>query len=194
MKKVFSFLQPFVITLIIIVLLQVTGQWSNVSSATQKIALKTGALNADADFKKPSGEFDYQFNLIDLDGNAKSGADLKGKVVFLNLWATWCGPCKAEMPGIHSLYQKMKDQPIEFVMLSVDRPSTQNKVVSYLKNNEYTFPVYMLSGQVPEILQVPSIPTTYIIDKNGKIVSTEVGAKNYDTNKMVKALTELASK
>jgi hypothetical protein len=52
----------------------------------------------------------------------------------------------------------------------------------------------MLSGQVPEILQVPSIPTTYIIDKNGKIVSREVGAKNYDTNKMLKALTELALK
>ena len=192
MKEIFSYLKPVIITLIIIGLLQVTGLWSGVSATAQMVVLKTGLLNADAELKKPIADFDYQFTLVDLKGNKKSAEDLKGKVVFLNLWATWCGPCKAEMPGIQNLYLKMKDQPIEFVMLSVDKAPAQNKVNSYITNKSYSFPVYLLNGAVPELLQVPSIPTTFIINKEGKVVLKEVGTRNYDTQKMVKTLSELA--
>lgn len=193
MKEVYSYIKPILITLIIVAVLQVTGLWSHVSSATQTMVLKTGALNADSEFKKPIGLFDYQFSMVDLNGNVKSAHELKGKVVFINVWATWCGPCKAEMPGIHELYKKLNNQPIEFVLLSVDKPNTKQKVSSYLNNNNFTFPVYMLNGPVPELLQVSSIPTTFIIDKHGNVVARETGARNYNTNKFLKSLTGLVS-
>ncbi|MCU0369149.1 MAG: TlpA family protein disulfide reductase [Cyclobacteriaceae bacterium] len=193
MKEVFSFLKPIVSTLIIIGLLQVTGLWSSASSLAQSLVLKTGALNADSDFKKPIGAFDYQFDMLDMHGNPISAEKLKGKVVFLNLWATWCGPCKAEMPGIDNLYQKLKEYPIEFVILSVDKANAQSKIETYLSKNNYSFPVYMLQGVAPELLQVPSIPTTYVINKEGKVVLKEIGARNYDTKKMANSLIELST-
>ncbi len=193
MKDVFSFLKPIVSTLIIIGLLQVTGLWSSASSLAQSLVLKTGALNADSDFKKPIAAFDYQFDMLDMHGNPISAEKLKGKVVFLNLWATWCGPCKAEMPGIDNLYQKLREYPIEFVMLSVDKANAQSKIETYLSKNNYSFPVYMLQGVAPELLQVPSIPTTYVINKEGKVILKEIGARNYDTKKMANSLIELST-
>jgi thiol-disulfide isomerase/thioredoxin len=193
MKEVFSFLKPIVSALIIIGLLQVTGLWSSASSFAQSLVLKTGALNADSELKKPIANFDYQFDMLDVRGNPISAEMLKGKVVFLNLWATWCGPCKAEMPGIDNLYQKLKEYPIEFVMLSVDKANAQSKIESYLLKNNYSFPVYMLQGAAPDLLQVPSIPTTYIINKEGKVVLKEIGARNYDTKKMANSLIELSA-
>jgi thiol-disulfide isomerase/thioredoxin len=193
MKEVFSFLKPIVSTLIIIGLLQVTGLWSSASSIAQSLVLMTGALNADSDLKKPIADFDYQFEMLDMNGNPVSAEKLKGKVVFLNLWATWCGPCKAEMPGIDNLYQKLKEYPIEFVILSVDKANAQSKIESYLSKNKYSFPVYTLQDIAPDLLKVPSIPTTYVISKAGKVVLKEVGARNYDTKKMANSLIELAT-
>jgi thiol-disulfide isomerase/thioredoxin len=131
--------------------------------------------------------------MLDMHGNPISAEKLKGKVVFLNLWATWCGPCKAEMPSIDNLYQKLKEYPIEFVILSVDKANAQSKIETYLSKNNYSFPVYMLQGVAPELLQVPSIPTTYVINKEGKVVLKEIGARNYDTKKMANSLIELST-
>jgi len=183
-----------VLTLILIGFLQVTGLWGSASAGAQMLVLKTGVLNVDAEAEKSPAPFDYNFTIKDLKGNKVSFDQYKGKVVFINLWATWCGPCKAEMPGIQSLSEKLKDEPIEFVMLSVDKEAALPKVTSYLEKNQYTFPVFMPHGYVPDQLQVPSIPTTFIISKEGKIVLKEVGTRNYDTRKMVKFLVDQTTK
>jgi len=194
MKKIFHFIKPLVITLILIGFLQITGLWGSASATAQMLVMKTGILNADAEVEKSPASFDYNFTIKDLQGNTVSFDQYKGKVVFINLWATWCGPCKAEMPGIQSLAEKLKDEPIEFVMLSVDKEVALPKVTAFLEKNEYTFPVFMPKGYLPEQLQVPSIPTTFIVSKEGKILMKEVGTRNYNTKKMANFLIDQTTK
>lgn len=139
-------------------------------------------------------DFNYNFTLKTLDGEKVAFESLKGKVVFINLWATWCGPCRTEMPGIQKLYEKTESDDIAFVMLSIDKDGDQNKVISYIKKNNFSFPVYMPSGGLSSQLNVPSIPTTFIISKDGKVAHQKIGSTNYDTEKYRKILSELAEK
>lgn len=193
-KKVFDFFKPIAIAFIVIVILQATGLWSTASATAQMLVMKTGILNANTVAEKSPADFDYNFILKDLNGNKVNFDQYKGKVVFLNIWATWCGPCKAEMPGIQSLSEKLKDQPVEFVMLSVDKETALPKVNSYLESNQFTFPVFMPHGNLPEVMQVSSIPTTFILSKDGKILVKEVGSRNYDTKNVVDFLIEQTAK
>jgi len=190
--KIYSLLKSIVSAILIVVVLHFTGLLSAVSGVTQRAVLKTGILDADTDEEADEEDFDYNFTLKDLKGNKVSFDQYKGKVVFLNLWATWCGPCKAEMPAIQKLYDKTKGKNIEFVMLSIDKASAIPKVEEYVNTNSYTFPVFMPSGFLAEQLQVRSIPTTFVISKEGKIIMKEVGTKNYDTKRFLNFLEEHA--
>ncbi len=192
--RFFQFIKPIALTLLLIGFLKLTGLWGSASATTQMLVMKTGILNVDAEEDMAPPDFDYSFTIKDLAGNKISFKRYKGKVLFINMWATWCGPCKAEMPGIQSLSEKLKGHEVEFVMLSVDKDAALPKVKSYLEDNKFTFPVFMPTGYLPEELQVPSIPTTFVISKDGKILMKEVGTRNYDTNKMVNFLKEQTSK
>lgn len=194
MKKIFQSIKPILLTLIFIGFLQITGLWGTASAYAQILILKTGVLNVDAETEKSPSSFDYNFSVKDLKGNIVSFDQYKGKVVFINLWATWCGPCKAEMPGIQSLSEKLKGVPVEFVILSVDKEAALPKVNTYLEKNQFTFPVFMPQGYLPEEMQVPSIPTTFVISKEGKILMKEVGTRNYDTKKMINFLIDQTTK
>lgn len=136
-----------------------------------------------------SPEFNYDFKIKDLEGNKIDFTQFKNKVIFLNLWATWCGPCRAEMPTIQKLHDKMAGDPnVVFVMLSIDKDKDLPKVVRYLKDKRYTFRSYMPSGYLTEQINVPNIPTTFIISKQGKIIGKEVGTTNFNSNKFYKFL------
>lgn len=189
-----GFLRPVLLTLIIIGTLQLTGLWSSVSAAMQMAVLKTGFRDADVSSKKENIAFDFNFTIKNLKGENIPFESFKGKVIFLNLWATWCGPCKAEMPGIQELANKLKDNQVEFVMLSIDREPATEKVNNYINKNNYTFPVYLKDQYVPELLRVSSIPTTFIINKQGELITKEVGTRNYNTKKMLNFLIEESNK
>jgi thiol-disulfide isomerase/thioredoxin len=137
--------------------------------------------------------FNYSFSVKDMDGQVVPFDTYKGKVVFLNLWATWCGPCRKEMPDIQKLYDKIQSEEVAFVMLSIDTEGDEAKVRNYIKRNNFSFPVVMPSGNITSQLNVPSIPTTFIINKEGKIVHHIVGSTNYNTEKYRKMLQELAA-
>lgn len=139
-------------------------------------------------------DFNYAFTVKDLEGNVKPFDTYKNKVVFLNLWATWCGPCRNEMPGIQKLYDKTRSEDVVFVMLSIDQEGDEGKVRNYIRKNKFSFPVVMPSGSITAQLDVPSIPTTFIIGKDGKIAHQQVGSANYDTEKYRKMLQDLAAK
>ncbi len=195
MLRIFEFAKPFIVAFIIIALLQLTGLFGDVAALTQQAALSKGLMNASIPMTDRNQEnFDFGFTLKDSLGNKFNAGQFKGKVIFLNVWATWCGPCRAEMPAIHKLYNKVKDDRIVFIMLSIDKDQAAQKVKAYVRKNKYTFPVYMPSGYLTEQLNVPSIPTTFVISKEGKIVMKEVGTKNYNTNKFMRFLNELAAK
>jgi thiol-disulfide isomerase/thioredoxin len=198
-NRIVRFLRPWLVALAMVLVLRYTGLLSGITDVTGRAMLQTGAMDFEPASLPGAGEraetFDYNFTVKDLEGKQVDFNQFKGKVVFLNLWATWCGPCRAEMPSIHNLYNAVKgNDKIVFVMLSLDRDDQQGKVVSYVADKSFTFPVYMTSGGVnAQLEQVSSIPTTFVLTPDGKIASKRVGTANYDTDKFKAFLQELST-
>ena len=113
-------------------------------------------------------------NTEDLDFNTA-----KNKVVFVNLWATWCPPCVAELPSIQTLYNDYKDK-VEFVFVTNEDWETVSK---FYQKRGYDLPTYNRLTQTPKELYSKSIPATYIIDKSGTIVVSEKGAADWNSDK-----------
>ncbi|MCD6396072.1 MAG: TlpA family protein disulfide reductase [Spirochaetaceae bacterium] len=134
------------------------------------------------------------FNGTDLAGNAISLKDLKGKVVLLNLWATWCPPCRAEMPSLEKLHQSLKDS--NFTILAVGTPTppreTREKIISFVSDNGYTFPVMIDESQaIASQYGSGSIPTSWIIGADGKVVARYVGGMDWNSDLMLEVFKEL---
>ena len=193
LKSVWTTLKPWVSGVAIILVLKFTGALSGISFFTQSALMKAGVFNFDPAETIAPDSFVYDFNLKDIHGNSVDFNYFKGKVVFLNLWATWCGPCRVEMPSIHNLYNSVDKEKIVFVMLSLDTQENHHKIVKYIEDKGFTFPVYTPAGYLPKHLQVPTIPTTFIISKDGKVKTKKVGTANYDTDKFRAYLKELAA-
>ena len=121
----------------------------------------------------------YNWNLIDASGDNFNLKDHKGKVILVNFWATWCPPCVAEMPSLQKLYTDYKDKVV-FVLVAEDKVA---KVNTYLKENEFNFQVFYSKSNTPKELVSKVIPTTYILNKEGKIVVNETGAKDWNSAK-----------
>lgn len=122
-----------------------------------------------------------------IEGNDIDFKDVKRKVVFLNLWATWCPPCIAEFQGIQNLYDDYKDK-VEFIMVSSESPKIIQK---FLNNKGYQIPVFNPLTNYPNEFNARSIPRTYIIDKNGYVVVDKKGAANWNSAKIRRQLNKL---
>jgi thiol-disulfide isomerase/thioredoxin len=192
-RSIFSALKPWLIAILLVLILRVTGALNGISFIAQSAIMKTGLMNFDPKENVTRGTFDYNFSIKDLKGNTLDFNELKGKVIFLNLWATWCGPCRVEMPSIQNLYNTIDHEKVVFVMLSLDAEENHNKVIKYVSDKQFSFPVYVPESALTEQLKVPSIPTTFIIGKDGKIKSKKVGTAKYDTDKFREFLNELTS-
>ena len=117
-------------------------------------------------------------------------SSLKGKVVFINFWATWCPPCIAEMPSINELYLNYRKDP-NVVILPVDADNNFNKSIPFMSENKYKLPVYKIVGNMPEGLLSDGIPTTLIIDKSGKIALRHIGPTDYTNKGFIAFLNDL---
>lgn len=137
--------------------------------------LLTATLSAQVGQKAPN------FSLKDKDGKTYSLESMKGKVVVLNFWATWCPPCRAEIPDFKKVYSKYKDKGVEILGVSLDHKGW--KVIEpFLEQWEINYPVVLGGAEIArDYGNVRSIPTTFIIDKEGKVVEGHVGAMNEDT-------------
>lgn len=125
---------------------------------------------------------DYDFTLEDLKGNKVTLSELKGKKVFLNFWATWCPPCKAEMPDIEKLYQETKDS--DLIILAVNIGEDKKTVQDFITKNNYNFTILLdVKREIAELYQVSGIPTSYFIDTNGLLVNRKVGSMPYESMK-----------
>jgi thiol-disulfide isomerase/thioredoxin len=183
--------KPWLTVIAFFVILRYTGVFSGVSQVTQSALMKMGFLNAVPNTPAVIKNFNYNFTMKDLHGKTVNGSDFKNKTLFINLWATWCGPCRSEMSSIHSLYQKVNHDKVAFIMLSIDDPNHDQKVSKYISDNNYTFPVYRPIDGLPYQLQVTTIPTTFIVSPEGKIVSKKVGAASYDNEEFLQYLENL---
>lgn len=119
----------------------------------------------------------YDWTIKTLDGQEVNMTEVKGKVVVLNFWATWCPPCVAEMPSIQRLYDTLKDEGIEFVCVSEEEQETVQK---FVQEKGYTFPIYTMETERPEDFKGRGIPTTFILSKDGKIAFRHLGSAKWD--------------
>ena len=170
----------WVVFLGVIVILWATGLHTPVIGFIQGLVLKTGIIKPNIELENPD-EADYNLKLTDRDGNPTSLLHFQGNVIFMNIWATWCPPCIAEMPDIHDLYQEMKNDDIVFVMLSVD--DDLQKAISFVDKKGFEFPVYQLAGPMPVAFESSAIPTTFVISPEGKIVVRKSGMAKYNSQK-----------
>ena len=185
LRKLAIAFKPWAIFIGIFFLLKVTGLGSGISYVTQTALLRAGVMDIEPEngvIKEQT--FDYNFAVTDLDGNKLDMKDLKGKVIFLNLWATWCGPCRVEMPSIQNLYNSVDKDKVAFVILSLDQANEQAKIEKFINDKEFTFPVYQPASPLPKLLRVTTIPTTFIVSPDGKVKSKKTGMANYDTEEM----------
>lgn len=131
------------------------------------------------------------FTLIDQFGNSHTLSGYKGKTVFLNFWATWCGPCRMEMPYIQQVYEDYGSNSGDVIILGVANPKTeehpnnsdvvQEEIESFLSENGYTYPVAMdLDGSVFATYGIQAFPTTFMIDKNGNVYGYAPGSLSED--------------
>jgi len=119
------------------------------------------------------------FTLPDLGGKMASLTDYKGKVVLLNIWATWCAPCVAEMPSMEKLYQELKNEDFEILAVSVDESGAE-AVNPFMKKHKLDFPVLLdTKGDIKTLYQATGIPESFIIDKDGIIVEKIIGPRDW---------------
>lgn len=123
-------------------------------------------------------------------GKISAVADLKGKVVFINFWASWCPPCRAEMPSLEGLYQQLKNDD-RFVFLFINEDEDKPKAAAYLEKNHFSIPLYNRSGDLPNAIFSGTLPTTIVINKAGKLVLKHEGMAGYNTDAFMKQLKEL---
>jgi thiol-disulfide isomerase/thioredoxin len=153
-----------------------------------KQLVSIGLFNA-AIKKEKSNEI-VPFSFISAEGKTATTGSLKGRVVFINFWASWCPPCRAEMSSINELYKKLK-QDERFVFISVNEDDDRSKGREYMENNHFILPVYYREGNVSDKIFKGTLPTTIVIDRESNIVFMHEGIGGYDTGKFLQQLKNL---
>ncbi len=132
---------------------------------------------------EPIDSTPFDFTLKDLEGINRSLSSYKGKFVFLNFWATWCGPCRKEMPSMQRLYDTYKDSGLEII--AVNLQESNNIVKSFIDELNLDFTVLLdKTGEVGAIYGAANIPTTYLIDRDGNIFAQVVGSRDWNSEEM----------
>ena len=117
-------------------------------------------------------------------------SDYRGKVVFLNFWATWCGPCRFEMPSMETLYQRFKAKGL--VIVAVNLQEDRNSVQRFVDEYGLSFPVLLdTTGRVGATYGARSIPTTYIVDRDGFVLAGTIGTREWDTEDYLRFFEKL---
>ena len=126
-----------------------------------------------------------------LTGEPVKVSDFIGNITLLNFWATWCPPCRSEMPSFERLYKQMKGA--KFRIVAVDAGEHRSQVASFIEKNKYTFPIYLDESNVlSSIFAARGLPSTYLVNKEGKVIAVRIGAMEYDQAELIKLLKELA--
>ena len=149
----------------------------NLSSSAKEASAKPDEAN-----KLPA------FAMTDASGKTVNLSSFKGKKVFVNLWATWCPPCRAEMPSIEELASKVANENTVFVMLSLDENFDVAKKYANRKNMKV--PVYYPAEKLPALFKTDGIPATFIFNENGDLVKQNNGSDDYNRDVYIDLLTK----
>ncbi|NQZ77124.1 MAG: TlpA family protein disulfide reductase [Ekhidna sp.] len=175
-KKIKKELVEWIVLISIFGIIYMGGWHTEIIGRIQQIVVLTGIIKPT--FEEGKQPMSYDFILEDFQGNSIPFSSLEGEVVFVNFWATWCPPCIAEMPDIQDLYNEKKGE-LKFAMISMDRD--ENKAKAFVEKRQFTFPTYFLRSPLPSTFNTSSIPTTYLLDKQGIVQAENHGMAKYNT-------------
>ena len=190
----------YLIIALVFLILYLTGLHTEVIGFMQRGLLATGLItpkiemtnqdDSQADITASTTAIPADFNLMlmDEDGQTILLEDFKGKPIFMNMWATWCPPCIAEMPNINKLYKEIGSQ-VNFVMIALDDDFETAKAFNTRKG--FDLPIYTLQSHRPAMYQSATVPTTYVISADGQLMLTHKGMAYYNTSKFKKFLEGL---
>lgn len=180
------------IAVLAIVLIMATGMWK--MDKLRQPPLKRFDPAQAAKQEAPSkmeGKLAPDFALTTLDGKSMRLADYRGKIVFLNIWASWCAPCRDEMPSMQKLHDHFKGQ--DFAMLTITIDKERDKAEAMLKELNLTFPAAMDPEQtVAAQYQITGVPETFLIDKNGVVMHHLIGPGDWYNPNLIYAFEALA--
>ncbi len=155
--------------------------------------ISTGIMNSKLEKKETISSSKTpaeNFMVMDNSGNTINTSDLKGKVVFMNFWASWCPPCRAEFPSIQKFYERYKDNP-GVIFLTVNLDEDPGLGEAYLKKEQFTVPFLVPAGNIPSAYFSGSLPTTVVLDKNGGIRLQHAGMADYSKASFYKEIDAL---
>lgn len=132
---------------------------------------------------------DYNWQLINQNEQAVNFNVSKGKVILINFWASWCGPCVAEMPSLQKLYNTHQNN-VDFYFIARDEKKAINH---FITRENYDFPIYFEKQSSPKLLESNQLPTTYLIDKSGKIWIKKTGAADWNSDKINNLIEKLVA-
>lgn len=177
-------------------LLYISGLHTEVLGFIQRGVLVTGLMDPDIENNEAETlvsnypQADYSLKLVDAEGVKFDMESLRGKVIFLNIWASWCPPCIAEMPGINQLYNDTDRDNVAFIMLSVD--DDFSRAIKLHQKKGFDFDIYQAPKGIPSLYYSQSIPTTYIINKEGELVLKHSGMGDFNTAEFKNYLKKLS--
>ncbi|ATL48289.1 thioredoxin [Chitinophaga caeni] len=152
--------------------------------------IATGIMNPSIEKNVPSSPGSIDFSVTDASGKYINIKDLKGKVVFINFWASWCPPCRAEFPSLQQFYEKYQhNKNIVFITVNLDKNVEIAK--AYMEKKQYTVPFLKPAGNIPETIFQGSLPTTVILGKQGNIRLHHEGMANYSSGNFYKQIDQL---
>ena len=173
---------------LLLILLIIPGPRKVISTSMNKVMLnlKNPGIEKEEN-QQQLNDLDYNWTLARSADEPLNFSDLQEKVVFLNFWATWCPPCVAELPEIQRAYDKYGDR-VAFVLVSNQDPPV---VEAFMDKHGYKLPIFYLGAKTPEAFNHRALPTTFILSKDGRIVSKKTGAANWDSKATYNIFEEL---
>lgn len=188
-KEVYTLSGKNIIIALVIVLLVVGAIVVNLGGSNSE--QQAGPIEPDREVKPQQGFTAPDFELQTSDGGSVRLYENNGKPTLVNFWASWCGPCKVEMPDLQEAYEAYGDQ-VNFLMVDLAFNDNMDKMKRFVEENGFTFPILLdETGDTANNYEVIAIPSTYMIDENGVIVSVFKGAMPRDyIQDMMKRLTD----
>ncbi|MCC5936312.1 MAG: TlpA family protein disulfide reductase [Lunatimonas sp.] len=169
-------------------LLYFTGLITPIMGGLQSLILSTGLKKPKVTLEnKEQQSFDFSGQFLDTDGDRVGLSQYRGKTLFINLWATWCPPCRAEMPHISELYKKVSGDDVAFLMIALDDDFEKSK--KFVSEKGYAFPIVHAAYGLNPSLTSQAIPTTLVVSPEGKVVFYQEGMSNFDTKEFRDFLT-----
>lgn len=185
-KKIKKTIIEYGVFAVVVLGIYFSGLHTEIIGFAQRGLLATGAMNPDVEQIQENAETneltatnaDFNMKLVNSKGERVSMEQYRGKVIFINFWATWCPPCIAEMPGINDMYNDIDKDKIEVLMVSFDQKF--DKAIQYKTKNNFDFEVYAPAAEIPAMYESSSIPTTFVINTKGELVFTHKGMADYN--------------